>query len=93
MERRWNVRGFEWDGVNEEHVARHGVRPQEAEEIFLGRLHLMRGRRGRYVVFGRTGAGRGLLLVVTRRENGRVRVIKARDMTDRERRLLQRRGK
>jgi len=27
---------FEWDKANREHVARHGVTPEEAEEAILG---------------------------------------------------------
>lgn len=93
MERRWGIPGFEWDEGNEAHLARHGVTPPEAEEIFFGRLYLKRSRRGRYLVLGRSGGGRYLALIVERREGGRVRVVTARDMSERERRLYGRRRK
>lgn len=92
VERRWGVRAFDWDEANEAHIARHGVTPTEVEELFLGRIYVQRGKDGRYVVFGRTGAGRYLFLVVERLGDGGVRVIAARDMIDRERRLYLRRS-
>ena len=84
MERGWEARDFEWDDANEEHIARHGVKPSEAEEVFLGRPHIKRGRWGRYFVLGRSAAGRFLALAVERKEGGVLRVVMARDMSMRE---------
>ncbi|MBI4565287.1 MAG: BrnT family toxin [Planctomycetes bacterium] len=74
-------------------MARHGVRPDEAEEVFFGRIYVKHAGRGRYLVLGRTGTGRYLFLIVIRWPGGLVRVITARDMIERERRLYQQRRK
>ncbi|MGI9862846.1 hypothetical protein SDD30_15820 [Moorella naiadis] len=29
------IKGFKWDARNIGHIAKHGVRPEEAEEVFL----------------------------------------------------------
>ena len=81
---------FEWDSRNIDHVARHGVAPSDAEAACRGGV-VFRGRRGRYLAYGRTGAGRYLLVVVAHHGQGIARVITARDMTDRERQLYLRR--
>lgn len=47
MERRWGIGGFDWDDANEDHIARHGVTPAEAEEVVRGRVYVKRSRRGR----------------------------------------------
>ncbi|MBI2899411.1 MAG: BrnT family toxin [Planctomycetes bacterium] len=93
VERRWSVRGFDWDEANEEHIARHGVTPGEAEEVFLRRMLVTRSRRGRYLVLGQSGAGRHLSVIVERRSGGLVRVVTVRDMSDAERRLYARKRK
>lgn len=87
MERRWGVGGFDWDEENEDHIARHGVIPAEAEEVFRGRVYVKRSRRGRYFVLGRSAAGRYLALAVERFEGNVVRVVTARDMGTSERKL------
>ncbi|MBI4565894.1 MAG: BrnT family toxin [Planctomycetes bacterium] len=90
MERGWRVREFDWDEANEEHIARHGITPQEAEEVFRGRVLLRRARSGRYYASGQSGRGRYLALIVERRADRVVRVITARDMDDQERRFYRR---
>lgn len=91
MERRWGIRDFQWDDANEEHIARHGVTPAEAEELFFGRFELRRSRLGRYLVLGRSAAGRHLAVVIDKLGAGWVRVVTARDMSGAERRLYARR--
>ena len=85
------VVGFDWDARNIEHIARHGVEPDEVEVVLRGGALVLRGREGRYVAYGRTAAGRYLFIVLHARGDGIVRVITARDMTERERRFYQRR--
>lgn len=84
------IRIFEWDEDNAEHLVPHDVSPDQVEEALTGRLYLRRGRRGRYYGYGRTAEGRYLFVVFVSRGPGRVRVITARDMTDGERSLYQR---
>lgn len=65
---------------------KHNVTFKEAESVVFGRGHrIRRGAAGLYLVYGRTAAGRYVLVVIaiTRRK---ARLVTARDMTWRERR-------
>jgi uncharacterized protein len=81
---------FEWDDANVEHIARHHVAPEEAEEVFRSRFHLMHSRLGRYTALGQTESGRYLFCIFEPKGAGVVRIITARDMEDPERKLYQR---
>ena len=91
MERRWRFREFDWDDANEEHIARHGVTPAEVEEVFFARVSAKRSRLGRYLILGRSSAGRYLSVVIEKMGGHAVRVVTARDMSPAERRLYARR--
>ena len=78
---------FDWDTWNIEHIARHGVAPQDAEAVCRGRTVVRRGRRGSYLLYGRTEAGRYLLVVLRSLGQGVARIITARQMTSREQRF------
>jgi uncharacterized protein len=58
---------FVWDEDNIEHLESHGVRPEEAEEVFFNRYVITpnkrKHRRGRYRIDGRTNAGRRLRII------------------------------
>ena len=83
---------FEWDekkATANEH--KHGVTFQEAAEVF-GDDHSTTVpdpdhsvEEERFIIFGRSSAGRGLVVSFTERD-GRIRLISARSMTPRERR-------
>lgn len=77
---------IEWD-----EESRHGVEPEEVEELLAKRHLFQRGRSGRYVALGRSIAGRYLLAVLARRASGVYRVVTARDMTDPERKRFRKR--
>ncbi len=69
----------------------HGVAFREAEEACYSPLrHVRRGREGLYKVFSRTQAGRYLLVVLADQSRGIWKVVTAREMTDKERRLYRR---
>ena len=75
-----------WSDTDVEHIARHGVTPDEVEEAIAskpvwrrGRKHPETGRTSLYAL-GRTEAGRYLFVVLSPREGGRARCITARDM-------------
>jgi hypothetical protein len=87
--------GAEWDEDNIEHVARHGVEPEEVEEIVYEDCHLswvVRGRRRgirelRWTVFGQTCSGRYLLAVIAPYRDRNVwRAVTAMDMERQTRR-------
>jgi uncharacterized DUF497 family protein len=74
-----------------EHIARHGVSPEEAEQAFFDEPLFRRSRKKSLkAVFGRTDAGRYLFVVFTVKPGSVVRVITARDMTAAERRCYRR---
>ena len=89
------IRGFIWDDENLAHIARHGLSSDEVEEALVGGPLVLRGPDDRYLGYGRTENGRWVFVVYVTRSRGRVRVLTARDMTERERRLHQskRRGR
>ena len=75
-----------WDDENVAHIARHGVRPTEVEEVCFGSQKvLLRTRVGRYAVLGRSEIGRYLKVILTLPVRGRSRVITAREMSVNER--------
>jgi uncharacterized protein len=81
------IKQFEWNKGNADHIARHHVNPEETEEVFIGKTKLFRSKNKRYVCLGKTLSGRYLFVVFMRKLRGLIRVITARDMTHKERRL------
>ncbi len=78
---------FEWDKSNIEHIARYQVIPEEVEEAFLGRNQIRKTRDDRYILLGQSTEGRYLTVIFIPKAN-KVRVITARDMDYKERRLF-----
>jgi hypothetical protein len=78
-----NIEGFEWDSGNlTKSAGKHGVSPEEAEEVFFrGPLVLdaarPEDRETRYAALGRTERGRLLRIVFTVR-GARIRPISCR---------------
>ncbi|MFQ6039895.1 MAG: BrnT family toxin [Candidatus Poribacteria bacterium] len=73
---------------------KHGVNSWEAEEIFFNpdaNLRIRRAQGKRYTALGRTYSGRYLFAVYRLRGKGIAEIRTARDMTQRERRLYERR--
>jgi uncharacterized DUF497 family protein len=95
---RSNWGDFEWDEYNEDHIARHGVDPYEAEEAatdpgaVFRRSGSDRFNNPRYLCLGRTESGRILFLVLDRKWEGRWRVGTARNAVPRERKDYRRRN-
>jgi uncharacterized protein len=87
--------GFDWDVHNIEKIkSRHDVAPSECEQVFFN-LPLVIGDdvshsddENRFYTLGQTDAERLLFLVFTVRKD-KIRVISARNMSRRERRLYQ----
>jgi hypothetical protein len=79
-----------WPQERVDHLAQHGVRPEEFEEVCFGRSLVLRakatGPNPVYYVLGETDAGRVLFCVVIEFPGGRGYPVTARDMTDMERR-------
>ncbi len=92
----WYNKGvdFDWDEANKEHIARHGVTPNEAEEALTDPDRMSFSARNvpqelRRAYLGATEAGRILVVVYTKRA-GRIRVVTARDASPREKRRYRR---
>ncbi|MBI1789217.1 MAG: BrnT family toxin [Acidobacteria bacterium] len=81
---------FEWDAGNREHIARHAITPQEAEEaVLIGPLETsvqQHESEDRVLCFGRTKTGRLLTVLYTERR-GKIRVVTAYEMTKEQQRL------
>lgn len=74
-----------WDEETVGHIARHGVIPEEVEEVCFSRSScLEKGRTGRYYITGQTHAGRYLFIVVRFVGRGKVEIYTARDMDEKE---------
>lgn len=81
------VRGFQWDDGNVIHLELgHGLKPEEAEEVFAVAPLFRKTRKGHYVALGPTIDGRFLTLVFELKPNGIVRVITGWDMDQVEKR-------
>lgn len=79
---------FWWDEQNIDHIADHGVEPIEAEQVIANAVLIRKVDRGKYIAYGQTFAGRYLLVVFARKDEGRLRVVTSRDMTSGEKRNL-----
>jgi hypothetical protein len=83
-------RGFNWDAGNaEKNWERHGVTPEETEDLFFNEPLVVRSdvrhskNEKRYYALGRTGAGRKLFASFTVRRQ-LIRAISVRDMNRNE---------
>lgn len=81
---------FAWDAASIEHVGQHHFKPEEVEEVFENPHKVRRGRQGRYLALGQTLDGRLACVVFERHPGRRIRVVTARDMNAKERRLYRR---
>ena len=88
------IHEFVWAEDRIDHISRHGVRPEEVEQICAGRSLVLRGKsQGEnpvYYVLGQTDARRYLFAVIIRFPDGKGYTVTARPMTDKEKRRYQR---
>jgi len=79
---------FIWPEERVDHIARHGVTPEEFEQACTGICLIdkapSKGENPVYLAYGQTEAGRYLFCAVIRFPNGNGYPITARDMTARE---------
>ncbi|MBI2600499.1 BrnT family toxin [Candidatus Daviesbacteria bacterium] len=86
------ITGFEWDKGNfDKSYQKHGITPNEAEEVFLDQDKLLQEdikhskQEVRYISLGKTTKGCVLLAVFTIRKH-KIRVISVRKTNKKERR-------
>jgi uncharacterized DUF497 family protein len=88
------IKEFEWNENNMDHIARHGVSPDEVEDVaFDDEPWIRKGRKGTRYMLGYTVAGRYLFTVYTLRDKRVAKVITSMDMDDKTRRLYKKRGR
>lgn len=87
--------GFDWDKANiEKNWLSHQVSPFELEQVFFNQPLLLADdtkhskKENRYYALGKTDAGRLLFVVLTVRRK-LIRVISARDMSRKERKVYE----
>ena len=85
--------GFQWDRGNiDKNLIKHNVENWECEQVFFNRPLLVLDdtrhsvSEKRWAAFGKTDAGRFLVVMFTKRGN-LIRIISARDMNKRERKF------
>jgi len=85
------VKGFGWDNGNVLHLELgHGVKPEEAEEVFAVKPLFRKTKKGHYVAMGPTLEGRYLTVVFELKKDGIARVITGWDMDKTEKRYWRR---
>lgn len=89
----YKVEGFDWNKGNiKKNWEKHRVSYIECEKVFFNQPIIVRGgeihsqEEPRYYVLGKTNRERHLFIVFTIRKN-KIRVISARDMSRKERRV------
>ena len=90
--------GFQWDEGNlDKNLVKHNVENWECEQIFFNEPLIILDDPGhsrserRWAAFGRTDAGRLLVVIFTKRGD-LIRVISARDMNKKERNFYEEMG-
>jgi uncharacterized DUF497 family protein len=82
------IHEFVWPQERIDHIARHGVTPEEVEELCFGQPLVQRakseGENPVYYVLGETEAGRYLFCVIIQFPDGNGYPVTARLMTTRE---------
>lgn len=74
------------------HIDRHGISPEEVEEVCFSRFsRIEKGRDIFYYITGQTESGRYLMIVIKFLKQGKVKVITARDMDPKEKARYKRR--
>jgi uncharacterized DUF497 family protein len=86
---------FRWIDWNRDHIAEHGVEPDEAEMVVrLSQSPFPRKiEEDKWLVVGRGRGGRFLQLIYVVDADKTVFIIHARPISEREKRRLRRRGK
>jgi uncharacterized DUF497 family protein len=87
------VAEFRWNEWNVEHLARHGVKPEEAEDVVMAarQPYPLERPDAKWLVWGRTPSGRALQVVFVLDEDDTIYIIHARDLTMREKQRYRRR--
>ena len=89
------IQNITWNQETVDHIANHGVSPEEVEQVLFNDEDvpiIMRGKENKYLTYGETDSGR-LLLVVWVWRHKKTRIVTARDMTKKEKQFYRKRKK
>ena len=91
MTNRLQIERLDWDEWNREHIKKHGVTEAEIHEIVQSDNVIKDSYKGRFLVTGRTRAGRALSMAVGKSPGhpGTYYVFSARPASRKERRELE----
>lgn len=79
------VKEVVWDDFNIAHIGEHDVSVAEVEDICNGKVEVYLGHSGRFMVIGKTEAGRTLSVVLAQKVKGAFYPVTARDASRKER--------
>ena len=75
---------LEWNEDDVEHTACHGINPTEVEDVCFNPHIAVKGRFGRYVLYGQSSAGRFIKVILEKLYDHIFRPVTALDMTESE---------
>ena len=84
----YNIEELIWDEWNIEHIKKHEVCVNEIEEVCNKPINSFKSYQNRLIVLGKTNNGRLLTLVLMKKNKGVYYLITARDMSRKERKLI-----
>jgi uncharacterized protein len=77
-----------WDEWNVEHIKKHKVCVTEVEEVCLKPINSFKSYQNRLIILGKTNNNRLLTLVLMKKNKDTYYLITARDMSRKERKLI-----
>jgi uncharacterized DUF497 family protein len=83
------IEKISWDQETVDHILNHLVSPEEVEEVLFNDVDIplmMRRKEDKYLTYGKTHGGR-LLFIVWASKYKKIKIITARDMTEKEKRF------
>lgn len=84
----YNINELIWDQWNTEHIKKHDVSVNEVEETCCLPIKAYKSYQNRLIILGKTKNNRLLTIVLMKKNKGIYYVVTARDMSRKERRLV-----
>ena len=92
------IKAIVWREQDIHHISRHQISPDEVEEVCSDKSVIRKadreitGENPLYYVYGQTENGRYIIVILMRFPNSTARIVTARDMNDKERKLYHKHG-
>ena len=78
---RMRISGLQWDDINLEHIiAKHGLSPNEVEDICFGPHYACPAKYNRKAIYGQTTSGKYVVVILERLYGSIYRPVTARGM-------------